>query len=138
MPDDEILELLAEAAQAMSCAYAPYSDYPVGAAVRSEDGHVYSGCNVENVSYGLTNCAERSAVFSAVREGRRSLSAVAVVSADDPLPYPCGACRQVLSEFCRPECPIYIAGRQRLKDYRQTTLGELLPRAFRSIGRDTA
>ena len=115
-------------------AYAPYSKYQVGAALLTGDGKIFSGCNVENASYGLTNCAERTAIFSAIREGNQSFCAVAIVADGHPLPYPCGACRQVMHEFCASDCPIYVAHPDRLDEFQQATLGELLPKAFGSEG----
>ena len=88
-------------------AYAPYSQYPVGAALLTEDYTFFAGCNVENSSYGLTICAERNAIFKAVSAGQRKFKAIAIVSKDDFLP-PCGACRQVLSEFS-PEIEIILS-----------------------------
>ena len=98
MPDTT--DLVRRAAEVAVRAYAPYSSFRVGAALLCEDGSVYQGVNVENRSYGLTSCAERSAVFAAVTDGKTSFAAIAVYSPDfaEPLP-PCGACRQVLSEF---------------------------------------
>ncbi|WP_425061282.1 Cytidine deaminase [Sporomusa carbonis] len=94
------MEELAKAAiKAREQAYAPYSGFKVGAAVQGKSGRIYTGCNIENASYGLSNCAERTAVFKAVSEGERELAAIAVV-ADTPGPVsPCGACRQVMAEF---------------------------------------
>ena len=97
------LEAAARAAARLS--YSPYSHYPVGAALLAEDGVVVTGCNIENASYGLTNCAERTAVFKAVSEGRRQFAALVIAGGTDTPAYPCGACRQVLSEFCAPACP---------------------------------
>jgi cytidine deaminase len=128
-PDPQLL--VAAAMQAMKSAYAPYSRYPVGAAVMAEDGSVYTGCNVENASYGLTLCAERNAVAAAVAAGDRALVAVAVVAGGDAEPFPCGACRQVLAEFCAPECPVYVARSTDPDFVRQLTVGELLPHTFR-------
>jgi len=131
MSDEDIQELLMAAANAVENAYAPYSNFRVGSAVRTENGHVFAGCNVENASYGLSNCAERSAIFRAVSSGHASILGVAVVAATGTLPYPCGACRQVMSEFCPPSAPIYAARLDLLDEYEMITLGELLPKTFR-------
>jgi cytidine deaminase len=123
MKDDVIAAALAGRERA----YAPYSNYRVGAGVQTDIG-VFSGCNIENASYGLCNCAERTAVFSAVAAGARNVLAVAVATGDGGSP--CGACRQVLAEFAGDECPIWLldsGGAVVL----ETTLGALLPRAFR-------
>ncbi len=124
-------DLLAAAAAARRHAHAPYSKYGVGAALLTEDGSVITGCNVENASYGLTICAERVAVGAAVAGGKTSFRAIAIVADNGPAPFPCGACRQVLSEFCGPELPVYMAGAGYTDGYETTTLGELLPHAFR-------
>ena len=93
-------ELLTRARDAASKAYVPYSEFPVGAAVLAADGSIHTGCNVENASYGLTICAERVAIFKALSDGKRSFRRIAVV-ADTPSPTPpCGACRQIIWEFC--------------------------------------
>ena len=112
-------------------AYCPYSRFRVGAALLGADGRIYTGCNVENASYGLTICAERSAVFAAVSSGVRKFRAVAVVGGRGVLPYPCGACRQVLAEFCAPGCPVYVAAVDRPTSFETCSLGELLPHAFK-------
>jgi cytidine deaminase len=93
------MELLQHAAKALENSYAPYSRFRVGAALLTEDGQVFTGCNVENASYGLSNCAERTAVFKAVSNGKKSFRAIAIVSDRTNPVYPCGACRQVLREF---------------------------------------
>jgi cytidine deaminase len=121
-------QLVDEAIQARKHAYVPYSRFPVGAALVTSDGQVFRGCNVENASYGLCNCAERTAVFKAVSEGVHRFAAVAVVADTDGPVSPCGACRQVLSEFCAPEVPVYLADMK--GNIRETTVGELLPGAF--------
>jgi cytidine deaminase len=108
-------------------AYAPYSGFRVGAAVRA-GGAVHAGCNVENASYGLTVCAERAAVLAAVAAGARRLDAVAVASATSPPTPPCGACLQTLAEFGTPELPVRLVGADGAAV--DTRLGELLPRAF--------
>ena len=122
--------LLRTAADVAARAHAPYSRYRVGAALLSDQGEVYGGCNVENASYGLTICAERTAVFTAVAAGHRHFEAVAVVAAGEQTPYPCGACRQVLAEFCDPDTPILVARADFLDAYETLTLGDLLPHAF--------
>lgn len=125
-------ELLGQAAAAAARAYAPYSHYPVGAAVLADDGTVYTGCNIENASYGLTLCAERSAISAAVGGGQLKIRKVAIVGGSARQPaWPCGACRQVLAEFCDPTTPILVAGRGRIDRWLARTLGELLPEAFR-------
>lgn len=126
-------ELLQKAKEAMENAYAPYSGFKVGAALLCEDGGVFTGCNVENASYGLTNCAERTALFKAVSEGVRSFTAIAIVggmggSCTD-YAYPCGACRQALSEFCGAAFRV-ILGKDN-GETKVTTLGALLPGAFK-------
>ena len=123
--------LLEAAAKAARKAYAPYSNYKVGAALLCADGEVFTGCNVENASYGLANCAERTAVFTAVAAGRKDLVALAVVAEGESMPYPCGACRQVLSEFCREEFSVYIAKADALEDYEVVCLAALLPHSFK-------
>ena len=125
-------DLMEAAREARDRAYVPYSGFAVGAALELADGRMVTGANVENASYGLTNCAERSAVFRAVAEGapgaRPEIRAVAVI-ADSPEPVsPCGACRQVLAEFCRPDTPVYLGNLR--GDVVETTVGALLPGAF--------
>ena len=120
-------KLLEAAITARLQAYAPYSGFFVGAAVLA-DGQIFSGCNIENASYGLTSCAERTAILKAVSEGVRTIEAIAVV-ADSPGPVsPCGACRQVIAEFAQGSVPVYAAN---LSGKRRTwTVEELLPGAF--------
>ena len=129
MNETEIASLVEQAARATESAYAPYSRYRVGAALRTADGTVVTGCNVENASYGLTVCAERVALTRAVAAGQREFRAIAIVAAGERMPYPCGACRQVLAEFCNADFPVYLA--QSVTDAPVCrTLGELLPDAF--------
>ncbi|MGQ9462023.1 MAG: cytidine deaminase [Candidatus Fervidibacter sp.] len=120
-------ELVAAAQRVRKNAYAPYSQFPVGAVLLGKSGRIYTGCNVENSSYGLTVCAERNAVFSAVAAGETEFVAL-VVAAKDASVYPCGACRQVLAEFC-DNLPILIVGED--GERVETNLRELLPHAFR-------
>ncbi|HBA82603.1 MAG TPA: cytidine deaminase [Verrucomicrobia bacterium] len=130
MNKQQTLRLLKKAAAASEKAYAPYSNFHVGAAILTDDGSVFTGCNVENASYGLTNCAERTAVFSAVAAGQKKIAAVAI-AAPQAVPYPCGACRQVLSEFGSPETLVFVAKTTRLSSFEQFTLGDLLPMNFK-------
>lgn len=92
-------ELLEKANEAMEKAYVPYSNFKVGAAILMKSGKIYTGCNIENASYGATNCAERTAIFKAVSEGESEISAIAIVGSNKDFTYPCGICRQVISEF---------------------------------------
>ena len=125
-------ELIAAAEQARKHAYVPYSHFAVGAALLCADGTVVTGCNVENASYPLGNCAERTAIFAAVAAGKRDFSALAIVggkeneSADTLCP-PCGACRQVIREFCAPDFPVYLKNGEEIVC---RTLSALLPDSF--------
>lgn len=117
---------LIQAAQAARArAYVPYSHYPVGAAVLTEDGHIVTGCNIENASYPLTCCAERVALFAAIAQGHRRFRALAVVTSNGGSP--CGSCRQVMREFA-PTMTVIIA--DAAGNYRLTTVAELLPDSF--------
>ncbi|GHV95401.1 cytidine deaminase [Spirochaetia bacterium] len=118
--------LFAEARKAANFAYAPYSHFRVGAALLCDDGTVFSGCNVENRSYGLTICAERNAVLQGVARGKRTFIALAISTPDSKDPVgPCGACRQVLSEFMPLDSPVCFGGSG--SQQVNTTMGELLP-----------
>jgi cytidine deaminase len=121
------MEALFEAAQkAAVFAYAPYSRFRVGAALLAEDGSVFSGCNVENRSFGLSICAERNAVLQGVAGGKRVFTALAIAAPDSAEPVgPCGACRQVLSEFMGPGAPVRFGGNN--GEHVDTTMGALLP-----------
>lgn len=121
-------KLKAAARNASAHAYAPYSRFHVGAAVLTERGAIYAGCNVENASYGLTICAERSAIFHAVAQGARKIRAIAVYTATDAPTTPCGACRQVIAEFGR-DVPILCCTDDDASDA-VYTLNDLLPKAF--------
>jgi cytidine deaminase len=121
-------DLLIEAAkQARENAHAPYSNFRVGAALRSTSGRIFGGCNVENATYGLTMCAERVAIFKAVSEGERGFSAIAVVTDTDVLTPPCGACRQLIWEFCG-DIPVSMANLKGKVEIIQ--MRELFPRPF--------
>jgi len=124
----EIKKMLRLAAEAREKAYVPYSHFRVGACLKTDSGAYYLGCNIENAGYTPTNCAERTAMFKAVYEGERSFEAIAIIS--DGLNYiaPCGVCRQVLAEFCKPDMPVICADRD--GNYVVRELGELLPMAF--------
>ena len=121
-------DLLIEAAkQARENAHAPYSNFRVGAALRSTSGRIFGGCNVENATYGLTICAERVAIFKAISEGERGFSAIAVVTDTDVPTPPCGACRQLIWEFCG-DIPVSMANLSGKIEVIQ--MKELFPRAF--------
>jgi len=133
--------LIREAMKAADLAYAPYSYYHVGAALLTEEGKVFTGCNIENASFGATNCGERTAFFKAVSEGYQNFKAIAIVGGPackedkediterfSEYAYPCGICRQVMQEFCREDFKIIVA--KNLEDYKIYTLKELLPYGF--------
>ncbi len=120
-------KIIEQAAKAREKAVAPFSNFKVGAALETKDGAVYTGCNIENASYGLTMCAERVAIFKAISEGAREFKTIAVVADTDELTPPCGPCRQIIHEFCG-DIPVILAN---LKDKTETLpMNELLPRAF--------
>lgn len=129
-------ELVLEAIEARKMSYSPYSNFMVGAALLTKDDKVYRGCNVENASYGPTNCAERTAFFKAISEGEKEFKAIAIIGAakntkteDFEYAYPCGVCRQVMMEFCNPkEFKVIVA--KGADDFIVSTLGELLPNGF--------
>ncbi len=126
-PSDSEKALVHAAKAARENAHAPFSGFRVGAAVRAKSGRVYTGCNVENASYGLTICAERVAIFKALSEGERGFEAVAVVADTENLTPPCGACRQIIWEFCG-DVPVIMSN---LNDkVERESAGTLLPRAF--------
>jgi cytidine deaminase len=121
-------ELVAKAVEARTNAYVPYSQFKVGAAVITEDGTIYNGCNIENASYGATNCAERTAIFKAISEGHKIIKAIAVVGTQSEYTYPCGICRQVIAEFACENVKIILAKSK--EEYIVKTLEEILPGAF--------
>jgi cytidine deaminase len=118
--------LIQKARKAIKNAYAPYSGFKVGAAVLTDDGRIYTGCNVENASYGLTVCAERIAIFRAICDGKTKIEAVGVATEGDDEVYPCGACLQVMSEFGVKR--VLLGNRDGFKEYR---FSDLLPKAFK-------
>lgn len=124
-------DLIRAAFRARENSYSPYSRFRVGAALLCETGEIYTGCNIENRAYGPTNCAERTAFFKAVSEGKRSFSAIAIVGGETESVwcYPCGVCRQVMAEFCSPDEFLIICARS-ADEYRIFTLKELLPEMF--------
>ncbi len=125
-------ELCALAIKSMENAYSPYSNYRVGAALLCGNGKVYTGCNIENASYGATVCAERTAIFKAVSDGERDFSMLAVAGGTDKEIsdkfLPCGICRQVMAEFCKPDFTVLVVTGE--NSYKEFTLSELLPNAF--------
>ncbi|MCM3539651.1 cytidine deaminase [Priestia endophytica] len=122
------IALMEEAKKAREFAYAPYSKFKVGAALLTENGDVYKGCNIENAAYSLCNCAERTALFKAYSDGNKQYTALAVVADTDRPVSPCGACRQVISELCPSDMKVYLTN---LKgDVAEMTVSELLPGAF--------
>lgn len=124
-------ELILSALKARENAYAPYSQFLVGAALLCSDGTVYTGCNIENISYSATVCAERTAIFKAVSEGKRDFEAVAIVGGkkDETIfAYPCGICRQVMAEFCKADFKVVVAKSE--ETYEKYSLSELLPKSF--------
>jgi len=122
-------KLIAAARQAREHAHAPFSEFRVGAAVRTKSGRTFGGCNVENASYGLTICAERVAIFKAISEGEREFDAIAVVTDADDLTPPCGACRQIIWEFCG-DVPVILANLKGKIERERSS--KLLPRPFDS------
>lgn len=124
-------ELIGNAMAAMKNSYSPYSHFTVGAALLTKNGRVYPGCNIENSSYSVTNCAERTALYNAVSNGDRDFDAIAIVGGKDGRVEgycpPCGVCRQALSEFCKKDFKIYLYNGIEIQTY---TLDELLPQSF--------
>ncbi|MEG1475120.1 MAG: cytidine deaminase [Longicatena sp.] len=127
--ENEYKDIIDAAFSAMEHAYAPYSNYHVGACVKLKNGKLIVGVNVENASYGLTNCAERSAIFATYSLGytKEDIVALGIVSDREKLAYPCGACRQVLVELLNGDTPIVLSNR---KDFKVTNIMELLPMSF--------
>lgn len=129
----KIQEMIRFAKDQLKCSYAPYSNFLVGAALLAKDGRLFGGCNVENASYGATNCAERTAFFKAVSEGVKDFEAICIMGGPKGVitefTPPCGICRQIMSEFCDPKDFSIILAKDE-DEYRLFRLGELLPAAF--------
>lgn len=124
----DVVTLIEEAKKARDKAYVPYSKFQVGAALLTEDGKVYHGCNIENAAYSMCNCAERTAIFSAFAQGDRNFKGLAVIADTDRPVSPCGACRQVISELCPKDMKVTLTN---LKgDTLELTVEDLLPGAF--------
>lgn len=124
----ELDKMLEMAYDAMEHAYAPYSNFSVGACLKASDGSYYMGCNIENASFTPTVCAERTALFKAVYDGARTFDAIAIACTGKNPAFPCGVCRQALNEFCSHDMPVYCGNGER--EAALTTLGELLPYSF--------
>ena len=124
----EVKELVKTAIKARELAYVPYSNFKVGAAIEMEDGSIYTGCNIENASYGATNCAERTAIFKAISEGHRKIKKIAVVGDMSAYTSPCGICRQVIAEFADKDIEIILVKNE--EEFQVKTLEEILPGAF--------
>lgn len=122
------MRLIELATEARAKAYAPYSDFRVGAALLTASDKIYTGCNIENASYSVTNCAERTAFFKAISEGEREFTGMAIISDSKDYIRPCGVCRQVMTEFCRPEFYVLMCTSE--GEYRKITLAELMPEMF--------
>lgn len=126
------INLFMLAKDAMKNSYAPYSNYNVGAVLLTKNGNIYKGCNIENASYSVTNCAERTAIFSAIASGEKEFDAICVVGGKNgeitDYAMPCGVCRQTLAEFCDADFKIYVGISE--DEINEFTLGKLLPYSF--------
>lgn len=127
-----IEKLIRKAVEMLNFSYAPYSNFHVGAALLTSEGEIFTGCNIENAAYGPTNCAERTAVFKAVSEGKKNFVAIAIAGGKngkiEGFCPPCGVCRQVLAEFCKKDFEIILA--KSTDEYKIMTLEQLLPESF--------
>lgn len=126
--DTGMKKLLEEAQKVKEKAYAPYSHFHVGCALKTDTGKFYSGCNVENTSYGLTICAERNAIFQMVADGEQHIAEILVTGDTEEFLPPCGACRQVIAEFSQKDTVVYMCNKH--GKYQKTTVGELIPYTF--------
>lgn len=127
-----IEKLIKKAIEMLNFSYAPYSNFHVGAALLTSEGEIYTGCNIENAAYGPSNCAERTAIFKAVSEGKKEFEAISIVGGKngkiENFCPPCGVCRQVLAEFCKKDFEIVLA--KSTNEYKIMTLEQLLPESF--------
>ena len=130
MDKEKQKDLVEQADGMLKKAYVPYSRFPVGAALLTKDGKTYTGCNIENASYGLSNCAERTAIFKAVSEGEKDFDYLVVTGGTEGPISPCGACRQVMVEFFEPDMKVLLTNEQ--GKVKETTVAELLPGAFQA------
>ena len=128
MATTELINLAVEVSQQ---AYVPYSHFPIGAVLLTKDGEIYTGVNIENASFGLTNCGERTAIFKAVSEGQRDFSELIVYGQTEKPISPCGACRQVMAEFFEPDLKLTLVAKD--KTTVEMTVGELLPYSFTDL-----
>ncbi|NMB09743.1 MAG: cytidine deaminase [Tissierellia bacterium] len=125
-----IKELINKAIQAREKSYSPYSNFKVGASVMGESGKIYSGCNIENAAYSPTICAERVAIFKAISNGEREIKKIALIGSTDSFTYPCGVCRQVMTEFASDDFEIIVA--KNIEEYVSYSLDDLMPNSFRA------
>lgn len=128
MNEIDYKELIKKAIESKEFAYVPYSNFKVGAAILTENNKIYTGCNIENASFGATNCAERTAIFKAVSEGKTKIKAIVIIGREDEFTYPCGICRQVIVEFGDENTIVILA--KNINEYKVKTLEEILPGAF--------
>ena len=124
-------ELVEKAKRARGFSYSPYSKFRVGAALLTKTGKIYTGCNIENIGFSPTVCAERTAIFKAISEGEKEFDAIAVISDLETTVYPCGVCRQVMTEFFKPDTPIICADRN--GEYKVLKFSEVMPFAFSEL-----
>ncbi len=127
--DVNYMLLIQRAEEALKNAYSVYSKYKVGASVLTKNGNIYDGCNIENASYSLTLCAERTAIFKSVSEGEKEIVAIAIITETDDFAKPCGACRQVMVEFMKDDALVILANKNR--EYIVKTIKEILPDSFK-------
>lgn len=125
------IELIDKAVEASQMAYVPYSNFPIGVALVTASGDVYTGCNIENASFGLTNCGERTAIFKAVSEGHKAFKEIVVYGRTEKPVSPCGACRQVMAEFFDQDLKVTLVAEN--KSTVEMTVGELLPYSFTDL-----